>query len=100
MSPVLLQTWQGDRPVPVTMWQGGGPVAGAYVARQDAALCGSSTLSSAPADSEVLNRTQGTLGYVGVPAVQGSDCRIVVGYAHSTTLWSTPVQSVVLVRAA
>ena len=54
--------------------------------------CGSSTLSGAPADSEVLNRTQGTLGYVGVPALQGSDCSSVVGYAHSTTLWSTPVQ--------
>jgi hypothetical protein len=56
MSPVLVQMWQGrgcaqsrcrcgspgagmaaDRPVPVTMWQGVGPVAGADVARQDAA---------------------------------------------------------------
>jgi hypothetical protein len=47
-----------------------------------------------------LSRTQGTLGYARVPAFKGSDCSSVVGYAHSTTLWSTPVQSVVLVRAA
>ncbi len=50
--------------------------------------CSSSTLRSAPADSEVLNRT---LGYVRVPAFHGSDCSSVVGYAHNT-LWSTPVQ--------
>ena len=62
--------------------------------------CGFNTLSGAPADSKVLQRTQGTLGYVRVPAFHGSDCSSVVGYAHSTTLWSTPVQSVVLVRAA
>ena len=62
--------------------------------------CGSSTLSGAPADSEVLNHTQGTLGYVRVPAFKGSNCSSAVGYAHSTTLRSTPMQSVVLVRAA
>jgi hypothetical protein len=74
---------------------------------QSRCRCCSSTLSGAPAGSDVLNGTQGTLGYGGVPvlngtqgtlgyggvpALQGSDCSSVVGYAHSTTLWSTPVQ--------
>ncbi len=67
---------------------------------QSRCRCGFSTLRSAPADSDVLNRTQGTLGYARVPASQGSDCRSVVSYAHYTTLWSSPAQSVVLVRAA
>jgi hypothetical protein len=90
------QMWQAERLVPVQMWQGVSHVAGGEPSLgADAAGPGARI-----ADSEVHNRTQGTLGYVRVPASQGSDCSSVVGYAHSTTLWSTPVQSVVLVRAA
>ncbi len=40
------------------------------------------------------------IAHGGVPAFQGSDCSSVAGYAHTTTLWSTPLQSVVLVRVA
>ena len=79
----------GDRPVPVAMWQEVSPlpVQMLHGRMQPRCRCGFSTLSRAPAYSGYSR-----VRYVRVPALQGSDCSSVVGYAHSTTLWSTPAQ--------